>query len=251
MSPFIYKLKNLRVSVGNFLSANAAELRLYYSAFVHEAVSLFIRSAGPSVSASVSPATSNRKAYDDQPTLYIRRTDSEPTVSASVAIVTPDVSQEATVAPATEFGLQWPVAGAVADDGGSETDETSAATNATANDMTLIPAVPAVDDAYYIGHGGQFDRIWLNIGQSGNGNWVVTEEYWNGASWAAFTVTYDSISSFIGGSGMVQVTFTLPGDWALQTIQSKNLYWMRFRVTSYTSITTQPKGTQAWVEVLP
>jgi len=34
--------------------------------------------------------------------------------------------------------------GAVADDGGTQTDETTAANDATTDDMTLLPASPAV-----------------------------------------------------------------------------------------------------------
>jgi len=44
-----------------------------------------------------------------------------------------------------------PVGGAIADDGGVQTDETVPANNDTASDMTLLPVVPAVDDAYYFG----------------------------------------------------------------------------------------------------
>ena len=53
----------------------------------------------------------------------------------SLAVPAPQIS--------TGTSTGEPVAGAVADDGGVQTDETVPANNDTVNDMTLLPAVPA------------------------------------------------------------------------------------------------------------
>jgi len=139
-----------------------------------------------------------------------------------------------------------PVGGAVADDGGVQTNETAAANNDTANDMTLLPAVPAVNDAYYFGLGALWNYLRLNIGTAGVGAWTLVWEYWNGASWSALSELNDGTSGFTL-SGWRDVTFTRPGDWAVTTVGGiANLYWIRARVSSYTSMTTQPKGTRAF-----
>ena len=149
---------------------------------------------------------------------------------------------------AEALAVRYAVAGAVADDGGVQTDETAAANNPTANDMTLLPAVPAVNDAYYFGYSAPWDWLRSNIGTAGTGTWTIVWEYWNGAAWATLPDTVDGTSHF-GNAGEREVTFTRPTDWAMTTILTMSLYWIRARVSSYTSITTQPKGTQAWIWV--
>jgi len=141
------------------------------------------------------------------------------------------------------------VTGAVADDGGATTDETTEATNATANDMTLLPAVPAVNDAYYFGGDATFEGVDLNIGTAGAGVWTITWEYWNGAAWTALSGVKDNTDGFTAAAGPHSVTFTVPSDWATTTVGGiATKYWVRGRVSAYTSITTQPKGTQTWTE---
>jgi hypothetical protein len=141
------------------------------------------------------------------------------------------------------------VGGAVADDGGVQTDETAAANNPTANDMTLLPAAPAVNDAYYFGYSAPWDWLRLNIGTAGAGIWTLAWEYWNGAAWAELPGVVDGTSHF-GNSGENEVTFTRPGDWATTDVGGiLGLYWIRARVSAYSSITTQPLGSQAWIWV--
>jgi len=136
---------------------------------------------------------------------------------------------------------------AVADDGGAFTTQTTAAANATTNDMTLLPATPAVNDAYYFGASETFTSTALKVGQNGAGTWTITWEYYNGSSWAALTVTDDEISNFKGGAGWKVNNFTLPTDWATTSVNSVSGYWVRGRVSAYTSVTTQPLGTQCRV----
>jgi hypothetical protein len=46
----------------------------------------------------------------------------------------------------------------------------------------------------------------------------------------------------------VSVTYTMPTDWASTTVNSVSAYYIRGRVSAYTSITTRPVGTQVWIE---
>jgi hypothetical protein len=144
-------------------------------------------------------------------------------------------------------GLSYLIYAAIADDGGVQTDETVGANNATANDMTLLPPVPAVNDAYYFGFiVNLVDTIRVNIGIAGAGTWTVTWEYWNGGSWGALSNVVDGTTGFKAAAGSHDVNFDRPANWALTTVKTISAYWIRARVSAYTSVTTQPKGTQAW-----
>lgn len=139
------------------------------------------------------------------------------------------------------------VAGAVADDGGAQTNETAEANNATANDMTLLPATPAVGDAYYFSYEFPFNKLRINIGTNGAGVWTLAWEYYNGLAWVALPGLSDGTTGFMAGTGNKDVTFTIPSNWAKTEVLGFTEYWIRARVSAYTSVTTQPKGTQAWI----
>jgi len=163
------------------------------------------------------------------------------TATLTLAIPAPSIG-----VPATATYSPAALDGAIADDGGVQTDETAAANNPTANDMTLLPAVPAVNDAYYFGLSTLWDWLSLNIGQAGAGTWTIVWEYWNGSTWATLPGAYDTSNGFRNG-GYQSLTFSRPGDWATSSILLMNLFWVRARVSAYTSVTTQPLGTQAWI----
>ena len=132
------------------------------------------------------------------------------------------------------------------------TDETTEANNATANDMTLLPATPAVDDAYYFGYATAWDWANINIGTAGAGTWTITWEYWNGSIWVALPSDrfYDTSNGF-RASGMQSISFHRPGDWVGYDVDGVTLFWIRGRVSAYSSVTTQPLGTQAWIGQWP
>jgi len=156
----------------------------------------------------------------------------------SLDIPTPGISGRAAIGS--------PVNGAVADDGGTQTDETSPANNDTANDMTLLPVTPAVDDAYYFGKSSLWDWLELRTGIAGIGTWDIDWEYWNGAGWVSLADVVDNTSGF-RVTGTRLLLFTLPLDWVQATVGGiANLYWIRARVSAYTSVVTQPKGTRAF-----
>jgi hypothetical protein len=127
----------------------------------------------------------------------------------------------------------------------NRTDETSAANNTTANDMTLMQASPAINDSYYFGFvTTPWDVLRLNIGTAGAGTWTIAWEYYNGA-WVSLASVTDGSNGF-KNSGTVDVLWNQPTDMALTTIKSISAYWVRARVSAFTSITTQAKGTQSW-----
>jgi hypothetical protein len=195
-------------------------------------------------------ASSFARAHGDAPGDMIKRLTPALVLANAEAIVTPDGDHQETPAMGSSFSLKIVVDGAVADDGGVQTDETSAARNPTQNDMTLLPAAPTIDDAYYFGHAKRFDVVWLNIGTQGDGVWVISWEYWNGAAWSALADVVDNTNGFTALVGLRDVSFTRPGDWAAADVGGvSGLYWIRARVSSFTSINTQPRGNQAWVEI--
>ena len=145
------------------------------------------------------------------------------------------------------YNLAENIEGAIADDGGVQTDETVAAQEATANDMILLPATPAVGDAYYFGYRYAFSKLRVNIGTAGVGTWTIVWEYYTGAAWTTITGLTDGTTAFTAAAGNRDVTFTPPNGWARTVVKGRNLYWIRARVSVYSAVTTQPKGTQAWM----
>jgi len=144
---------------------------------------------------------------------------------------------------------QLALSAAVADDNGAYTDETTAANNATTNDMNLLPAAPQIDGEYnyYFGHSNPFDQLKLNIGQAGVGTWALTWEYWNGNIWQALSDVVDGTGNF-KVSGTQLVSYERPTDWQTTTINAQGpFYYIRANLSTFTSLTTQPLGTQAWI----
>lgn len=159
--------------------------------------------------------------------------------------LTPPVPSLAIAAPAPTISA---LGGGVAhkQTGPVDTDETAATNNATANDMDLLPATGnATGDGFYFGLASLWDTLILNVGQAGAGTYTIAWKYWNGSSWAALTIKNDQTNHF-KTTGIVRVAFERPGDWATTTIAAiAGLYWIKAEVT-FTSMSTQPLGTQAW-----
>jgi PKD repeat protein len=140
------------------------------------------------------------------------------------------------------------LAGAVAEGpAGTFTDQTAAANNVTANDMILIRATPAVNDAYYFGNATTFKALGLHVGTLGVGVWTIAWEYWNGA-WVPLNGVSDGTKNGVNGSLTLSgsVSFTQPLDWATTSVDGITAYWIRARVSAFTSVTTLPLGTQAF-----
>lgn len=136
---------------------------------------------------------------------------------------------------------------AIAEDGGVFTDETANANSKATGDMTLTPATPAVNDAYYFGHSEPFEGLKLLTDGNGSGFSYVWE-FWNGASWA----TIPSITDGFDGGANTTITLTTypsPSGWATTTVNSQGPYfYIRLRVTAVTT-PTQVLGAFATLDV--
>jgi len=132
--------------------------------------------------------------------------------------------------------------GAMAYDAPAYTDELTEALSAAASDMTLLPAIPVVGDAYYFGWFVPQSGFTLNIGTQGDGTWTITWEYYNGG-WVALGGVSDGTSGFTL-SGSCDISWTLPADWATVAVNGSTLYWVRARVSAFVAVITQPLGTQ-------
>lgn len=128
-------------------------------------------------------------------------------------------------------------------------DETAEANSVAANDVTLLPSPVAMNAVYYFGSVYDFNKLTVNIGTPGVGVWTTTWEYWNGSGWSALSGVVDGTSYFMAPVGNHDVTFTIPDDWVATVVAPvvASQMWVRVRVDSYTSTTTQPLGTQVWV----
>lgn len=147
--------------------------------------------------------------------------------------------------------------GAVADDGGAQTDETVAANSAAANDMTLLPLAPAVNDAYYFGSNRMFTILTLNIGTAGTpaynpgvAGWLGAWEYYDGDSWETVSTIVDGTVGFTTAVGNHDVTYDLPDNWNATNVNGINAYWLRYRITEFNTLLAQPLGTQSWTNTV-
>ena len=226
-------------------------LNRYYPSNLTSTILVNVVAASQFISKNVAFATLLKYAYSDDPTDLIKQLTPALVSTKALTIIAAADQSVAKNAPITkQYDLIIVVSGAEAYvHTGSYTDETTAAQNATTNDMTLLPAVPAQNDAYYFGFDKLFDVMTLNIGTPGAGVWTITWEYWNGA-WTALSGVTDGTTGFTAASGSHDVSFTRPGDWATTVVNAITKYWIRARVSAYTSITTQPKGTQSWIKII-
>lgn len=125
-------------------------------------------------------------------------------------------------------------------------DETTACNNATAGDITL-PAGAA--QVYEFAGDSQFRHLWLNLSIAGVATWDLTFEYYNGVSYVALTGVTDATNELIA-SGLNQITWAFPAEdlWDQASLHAITGYWMRIRVSAFTSLTTAPLGQQAYYE---
>lgn len=119
------------------------------------------------------------------------------------------------------------------DDGGVFTDDTVDANDAGANDVALLPAAEAINDAFYFGDAYcKFSAIQINIGTAGVGG-NITWEYWNGSAWAALTVA-DFTNEFTT-AGTNDVNLVEPAEvalWSKTVVNGTDAYWVRARCTA-------------------
>lgn len=126
------------------------------------------------------------------------------------------------------------------DNGTSFTDDTRDANNSAGNDAAALPVTQAINDASYFGHDERFYEINISMGSAKTGTWTGTWEYSQGSSsWASLTDVADGTSNYVI-TGPKVVTFAIPDDWATDTVDTDSRYWIRFRISSFTSSGSQP-----------
>lgn len=186
------------------------------------------------------------------PTLGVPQTDIE--LSTVMTVTGESGSGRILAMPDTILGIATSatavnaVGGAIShNDDVGDTDETTEANDAVADDMTLLPADGATGDFYAFGYSAQFDGIVVNIGIAGS-NITLACEYSRGAGvWGTLTPDFNEIGGW-NNTGKRWFTFRRPADWAIDTVGAlANLYWIRFRAQSIGAGFVQPFGTQAWI----
>ena len=148
---------------------------------------------------------------------------------------------------------------AVADDGGSQTDETTAANSSTDDTMTLTPdTTQAVNDAYYLGHSEEFTngpnstiRFKLEVTTAhGAGAPTIIWEFWNGSSWGSLTFTDSDPNANFASTGTFIYEFDAEGSWDTTTVNSQGpFYYIRARVSVAGTSTAGANGRFATLDV--
>lgn len=111
---------------------------------------------------------------------------------------------------------------------------------------TPFTAVANAVSKLYIGKLTKFQEVRIEVNVAAVGYTVPTWEYWNGSAWT--TLTTVGTADF---SADATFTFTLPGSWALTTVNGISAYWLRFQQTAAapaTPATVDNIGRQAMVE---
>ncbi len=122
--------------------------------------------------------------------------------------------------------------------------ETVDINDADASDVTL--PYDAVNKAIYVGGSQPFDKVLWNLGTAGAGVWTITWEYYNG-TWTALADVVDDTTNFRAAAGNYYVSYTMPTDWETVAVNSSTQYWIRGRVSQFTSQTVAPLGTRAYL----
>ena len=124
-------------------------------------------------------------------------------------------------------------------------EETTEATDSTINDITL-PALNAEVYEFSLDHASKFLKMLINTSAVAS-SYVVTWEYYNGATWAALPSVVDGTSNFTI-TGLNTISWDIPSDWTKQTLHtSKSGFWVRANVAA-SGITTAPLATRVWYE---
>ncbi len=146
------------------------------------------------------------------------------------------------------------------DDGGSFVNDTTDCTDAGTNDVAPFPDPAAIGDAFYIGNigtidnrkiYGKFNAVNITIGTSGNTSLTVAWQYWDGDSWEPLTfVRQDLVDFDEAAAADYWNTFKPPTDWQNTVVNGTRAYYIRVRVATFSSTTTQALVTQLWVTSL-
>lgn len=172
--------------------------------------------------------------------------------SITPAVVEEDISEELLIAPAlssinegiTEI-LPTVVAAVFHFDGASFVDETAAANEGTANDVTLLEDT---SDFLYIGEDANMDWIAFNIGTAGTVG-TFTIEYSTLVGWSVLPAgNFSSNLNNFRTAGFVDLFVKAPSDWDDQLVNGETRRWIRFNCDG--NYTIDPLGTQIWTNTI-
>lgn len=116
------------------------------------------------------------------------------------------------------------------------------------NKFTASPTIqtPQNGDILYFGNtAATFDRIIWGLRTAAVGTYTAVWEYWNGAAWTTFAPTTNSFSAtrqWDTAATLGVVAWSL-GDltgWATTAVNGVTAYWVRWRISAFTSMTTVP-----------
>lgn len=136
------------------------------------------------------------------------------------------------------------------DDGGSFVNDTTDANDAGTDDVNPWPATPAVNDAIYIGSSEKFNFVQVIISTTGSTVMTVTWEYWDSGEWTTLTFNRQEAVDFDEANGTYYNDFNPPAAWDTTTVNSVSGYWVRARVSAFTSHTTDALLTSVRVGLL-
>jgi len=136
--------------------------------------------------------------------------------------------------------------------GAAYVDESTPAFDAAAYDINVLAdASPEAEDAYLFGcTSSAFLSLLLRQEIAAVATWTITWEYSTGAgTWATLSgVSDDTVGFTATAPACRKITYTNPGGgWVTATYNSITAYWIRARISAYTSRATAPKGSQAWL----
>jgi hypothetical protein len=128
---------------------------------------------------------------------------------------------------------------ALLDDGGAFTSYVAEANNQTADDFPLLPAAPAVDDAVYFGAIFPISALSIRIDTAADGVFTIVWETWNGVSWLTPETVQDGTVG-LTAPGVVRVNLGNSKEQVATTVNGVHAFWVRARVSAFTSISTVP-----------
>lgn len=126
-----------------------------------------------------------------------------------------------------------------------------------ANDAATANAgwnLAAAQDALYVAYTAPFSGLKVTYSTAGDESATTLWEYYNGTTWVNLA-TSDFLLDSSANSGAFKVaastkfiTWRPPSAWAKTTVNSAGpYYWVRVRVSAFTSLTTAPALDQIWV----
>ena len=101
-------------------------------------------------------------------------------------------------------------------------------------------STPALNDIAYFGSTtGPFRFVVLRIGTAGSFSATITWEVWTGATWVSTAGMIRENATFTS-TGNKLVVMDSPTGWATTAINGVTAYWIRARISAFTSWTTSP-----------